>query len=169
MAADNGPPPTYDDKVDDDTLALMYDEVSGLQGFLQEWRKDVDSKTVAVFTVGSVLLTAIPAAGGVGGPWWKWLLWGVAAGLWIIGGYFLYSAFTPRAFKVGPDASKLIQPDWTGRKPGEYRFYRVQDIGELWTDNWETINRKADDLRTAMVFIGAESIALLVALLVQRS
>ena len=159
--------PVWNEKVNNETVKLAYEEAKSLQPFMSSWSDAVDAKVIAVFGIASVLIGAIPAIAGTPDSTWEWLLWLPAALFWAGAGWFSIQAFLTLDFRVGPVPGKLLEPEWAELSPEEYRFYRMRDMAKDYSHNRKQINRKAVALWWSIAFVAAESLALVLALFAQ--
>ena len=157
----------WNDSMDPATVEMMYEETTSSGSFMATWADAVDAKVIAIFSVASLLIGAIPAIGGIKASGWEWTPWIVAAFGWFGAGWFCIGAFRTRSFRVGPDPSKLLNEAWTHLTPDAYRSYRVRDLAKDWLSNWEAINAKAEAMAWAIPMVAIEATALVVALMLQ--
>ena len=147
-------------------LESAFQEAQGSREFVSQWSDALDAKIIAVFSLASVLMGAVPTVGGIEEEGWNLVPWGVAATAWVVTIVLSSLAFAPRIFRVGPDPSVLIGEQWigAGSTRERYYFFRLRDLAKDWVRNWDIVNTKARMLGLAIPFTAIETGALVIAL-----
>jgi hypothetical protein len=156
----NAPVEVWPETGDRETLHLAYDEAVRADATCVAWADAQDTKIVAVFSVGAVILALAPTGG---------VLFAIAAVFWVLGAASLFRAYKMAKFHVSPDPSVLRGEAWLGLSSTEFRVERLRELASSFTVNCDVLSRKATWLQIGFWLTGAEVLFLAVALLFLRT
>jgi hypothetical protein len=132
------------------------------------WVDSIDRKAVALLTLGSALITILPAiATRLADSEASWRLASLAmpGAIYVLAMVFLWDAFRPRTWGIVPDPP-LLQQHWLTSPVEEVRQVIIDAIAEAYASNQQEIDAKARSLARAAGLISVEAAALVVALAV---
>lgn len=159
---------SWDETMNEETIRLAYDEAKALRTLYTDWGDALDAKTVAVFSVASVILSVAPLFH-ESTPRGLALVVLIAAVIcWGVAVMFCHDAYTPRGLRVDPSPHKLLSPAWLSLPPGQFYFFRLRDMAKTHNHNRDTLDDKADRLRWATAFVAAEVALLALAFMLNR-
>lgn len=155
--------PSWSPEWHEDAVEIGYQESLRIQEIQSQWSDAIDSKVVAVFTVGSVIVTLIPTFHRLG-PGLPSTLWLVASAFWLLAAIASGLAFHPRALEIGPNPSGFLEGRWLSLNANEFRLCRLSELGESYAFNRDKLGSKALWLQVAMYLTAAEVLCLILAL-----
>jgi len=143
-------------------MALAYEESVGAVRAMSVWYEALDGKTVAVFSVSSLVAALAPKVGVQNVTWWL-----LALVAWMVSAVACFVAFFPRDFRFDPKPKVLMNEAWLKLDPVDFRRYRLADVAETYRINSKAYRFK---VRTLSIAIGATAIeVLLLAIALFRS
>jgi hypothetical protein len=137
---------TWDEGWNSETLELAYQDALKLQPLCSEWADALDTKTVAVFGVGSAILGLVPVFRELPITSVTFVVWGLAFASWGAATWHLHRAYTPSWFRVGTNPNTLLRRDWLSLSPTFFRLYHMRAMGEAFDRNRAAILRKGESL-----------------------
>ena len=148
------------------TIEFVLSETTTSIDKQMSWVDSIDRKAVTLLTLGSALVTILPAVAARLGdldPAWRlgWLaLPGCAylAAMW-----FLWDAFKPRTWGLVPDPP-LLQEYWLDSPVEDVKAVIIEAIAEAYANNQDKIDAKGRSLSKAAILVAVETAALVVAL-----
>jgi hypothetical protein len=152
----------------DESINLAYEACEGMLATHYSLADASDRKTLAVFTVGSALLSVAPAIGwGDEVSGWAYGLWAAAFVSWIATCLTCYFAYKPNMFRIHPNPGKLLSSEWLELKPDEFRVYQLRDMGRSYRHNLACLVDKGEWLDIATLAAFAEVLFLVLATIVR--
>ena len=150
------------------TIDFVLSEITTSIDKQMSWVDSIDRKAVALLTLGSGLITILPAiATRVADPGASWRLASLVLPgvIYVLAMWFLWDAFKPRTWGLVPDPP-LLQAHWLDSPVEEVRRVIIDAIAEAYGSNQSQIDAKARSLGRAAALIGIEAAALVIALAV---
>lgn len=148
------------------TIEFVLSEITTSIDKQMSWVDSIDKKAVALLTLGSALITILPAiAARLSDTDAAWRLISlVLPGLvYVVAMWSLWDAFKPRVWGLVPDPP-LLQAHWLDSPVEEVRRIIIQAIAEAYESNQRQIDVKARSLSRASALIAVEAGALVIAL-----
>ena len=153
------------------TIDFVLSEITTSIDKQMSWVDSIDSKAVALLTLGSGLITILPAiATRVADPGASWRLTSLVLPgvIYVLAMWFLWDAFKPRTWGLVPDPP-LLQTHWLDSPVEEVRRVIIDATADAYTNNQLQIDRKIRSLSRAAALIAAEATALVVAFAVMAA
>ena len=128
------------------------------------WLDAIDKKAMALFGVGSVILTFVPTIQQPSADVPK-ILWITATVAWALAAFSCFKAFAPTDMALTPSPA-VLESEWLVLPPKEFRCHLLYFRGEAYEKNRAAVNAKAERLRFALLFTALEILFIASALIV---
>ncbi|MFQ5878868.1 MAG: hypothetical protein ACE5IZ_01665 [Dehalococcoidia bacterium] len=148
------------------TIEFVLSEITATIDKQMSWVDSIDRKAIALLTLGSALITILPAIAtrlSDGDASWRLISLVLPGAIYILAMWFLWGAFKPRAWGLVPDPP-LLQAHWLDSPVEEVRRIIIEAIAQAYESNQRQIDAKARSLGRATILVAVEAGALVIAL-----